>query len=44
MPSPFPCSHVIREWLLKKTKIEKRKKRGILFPNMGPILVEVPKC
>ena len=23
MPSPFPCSPVIREWLWKKTQIEK---------------------
>ena len=35
MPSPFPCSPVIREWLWKKTKIEKKKKdkRGIIATN-----------
>ena len=25
MPSPFPCRPVIREWLSKKTQIEKKK-------------------
>ena len=25
MPSPFPWGHVIREWSLKKTQIEKKK-------------------
>ena len=24
MPCPFPCSPVIREWLCKKTQIEKK--------------------
>ena len=27
MPSPFPCSPVIREYSLKKTHIEKKKKK-----------------
>ena len=25
MPFPFPCIHVIREWLQKKTQIEKKE-------------------
>ena len=28
MPSPFPCSPVIRECLWKKTHIEKKKKKN----------------
>ena len=28
MPSPFPCSSVIRECSLKKTQIEKKKKKS----------------
>ena len=27
MPSPFPCSPVIREWLCEKTHIEKKNKK-----------------
>ena len=27
MSSPFPCSPVIREWLWKKTEIEKKKQK-----------------
>ena len=27
MPSPFPCSPVIREWLGKKTQIGQKKKK-----------------
>ena len=28
MPSPFPCSPVIREWSWKKTQIEKKQKKN----------------
>ena len=27
MPSPFPCSPVIREWSRKENRIEKKKKK-----------------
>ena len=30
MPSPFPCSPLIREWSCKKTQTEKKKsKKGL---------------
>ena len=32
MPSPFPCSPVIRECLWKKTQIEKKKKKKEISP------------
>ena len=31
MPSPFPCSPVMREWSWKKTQIEKKRKPIYLF-------------
>ena len=34
MPSPFPCSPVIREWSWKKTQIEKKKKKN--WKNIRP--------
>ena len=27
MPSLFPCSPMVREWLRKKTQVEKKKKK-----------------
>ena len=33
MPSPFPCSPVIRECSWKKTQVEKKKKK--IFPKMS---------
>ena len=39
MPSPFPCNSVIREWLSKKTQIEKNGPKSLPknLPNC-PIL------
>ena len=31
MPSPFPCSPVIGQWLWKKTQIQKKKKKLTLL-------------
>ena len=35
MPSPFPCSPVVREWLWKKIQIEKKKNQSISAGSMG---------
>ena len=40
MPSPFPCRPVIREWLSKKTQIE--KKNEILPPVLIATNIEIP--
>ena len=32
MSSPFPCSPVIREWLWKKSQIEKKQKKKTECP------------
>ena len=34
MPSPFPCSPVIRECSWKKTQIEKKKKKKKKYDKM----------
>ena len=40
MPSPFPCSSVIHEWLGKKTQIGKGG--GIIFMNLYNLTA--PSC
>ena len=39
MPFPFPCSPVIREWLWKKTQIEKKKKNKNKNKNLGRLVL-----